>query len=103
MDPWTGEVLALANAPDFDPNRFWKFTDAQRRDRAVMDAYEPGSTYKLVTAAAALDSHKVTLATRFPAHDRLEVGGRTIHNAEDGFMAGTGGSETPRTDHRVLA
>lgn len=94
MDPWSGEVLALANAPDFDPNRFWKFTDAQRRDRAVMDAYEPGSTYKLVTAAAALDSHKVTLASRFPAHDRLEVGGQTIHNAEDGFMAGTGGSET---------
>ncbi len=94
MDPWTGEVLALANRPTFDPNRFWKFTDAQRRDRAIMDAYEPGSTYKLLTAAAALDSHKVTLATRFPAHDRLEVGGRTIHNAEDGFMSGTGGSET---------
>jgi stage V sporulation protein D (sporulation-specific penicillin-binding protein) len=94
MDPWTGEVLALANEPSFDPNRFWKFDDAQRRDRAIMDAYEPGSTYKLLTAAAALDSHKVSLATRFPAHDRLEVGGRTIHNAEDGFMSGTGGSET---------
>jgi stage V sporulation protein D (sporulation-specific penicillin-binding protein) len=94
MDPWTGEVLALANAPSFDPNRFWKFNDAQRRDRAIMDAYEPGSTYKLMTAAAALDSHKVSLSTRFPAHDRLEIGGRTIHNAEDGFMAGTGGSET---------
>jgi len=94
MDPWTGEVLALANMPDFDPNRFWKFDDAHRRDRAVMDAYEPGSTYKLVTAAAALESGKVTLASRFPAHDRLEVGGQTIHNAEDGFMAGTGSSET---------
>ena len=94
MDPYTGEVLALANAPTFDPNRFWKYDDAHRRDRAVMDAYEPGSTYKLLTAAAALESHKVSLTTRFPAHDRLEVGGRIIHNAEDGFMAGTGGSET---------
>ena len=94
MDPWTGEVLALANMPDFDPNRFWKFDDAHRRDRAVMDAYEPGSTYKLVTAAAALESKKVTLASRFPARDRLEVGGQTIHNAEDGLMAGNGGSET---------
>ncbi len=94
MDPWTGEILAMANMPDFDPNRFWKYGDAQRRDRAVMDAYEPGSTYKLITAAAALESRKVTLASRFPAHDRLEVGGQTIHNAEDGFMAGTGGSET---------
>jgi cell division protein FtsI/penicillin-binding protein 2 len=94
MDPYTGEVLALANVPTFDPNRFWKFSDDQRRDRAVMDAYEPGSTYKLLTAAAALESGKVTLNTRFPAHDTLEVGGRTIHNAEDGFMTGNGGSET---------
>ncbi|HKU80525.1 MAG TPA: penicillin-binding protein 2, partial [Candidatus Tumulicola sp.] len=94
MDPWTGEVLALANAPTYDPNHFWKYSPDDRRDRAVMDAYEPGSTYKLVTAAAALESHKVTLASRFPAHDTLTVGGRTIHNAEDGFMAGTGSSET---------
>ncbi len=94
MDPYSGEVLALANAPTFDPNRFWKYDDAHRRDRAVMDAYEPGSTYKLLTAAAALESHKVSLTTRFPAHDRLEVGGQIIHNAEDGFMAGTGASET---------
>jgi len=94
MDPWTGEILALANLPDFDPNRFWKYDDAARRDRAAMDAYEPGSTYKLITAAAALDSHKVSWTDRFPARDALEVGGRTIHNAEDGFMAGTGGSET---------
>ncbi|MGA8097992.1 MAG: penicillin-binding protein 2 [Candidatus Cybelea sp.] len=94
MDPWSGEILAMANLPNFDPNRFWKYDDEQRRDRAVMDAYEPGSTYKLITAAAALESGKVSLTSRFPAHDRLEVGGQTIHNAEDGFMAGTGGGET---------
>lgn len=94
MDPWTGEILAMANLPNFDPNHFWKYGEDARRDRAVMDAYEPGSTYKLITAAAALESGKVTLASRFPAHDRLEIGGQTIHNAEDGFMAGTGGSET---------
>ena len=94
MDPRTGELLALANAPNFDPNPFRALLRRQRRDRAVMDAYEPGSTYKLVTAAAALESQKVGLASRFPARDPLEVGGRTIHNAEDGFMAGTGGSET---------
>ncbi len=94
MDPWTGEILAMANSPDFDPNRFWRYGEDERRDRAVMDAYEPGSTYKLVTAAAALESHKVGLTSRFPARDTLEVGGRTIHNAEDGFMAGTGSSET---------
>jgi stage V sporulation protein D (sporulation-specific penicillin-binding protein) len=94
MDPWTGDLLAIANAPDFDPNRFWKYSDGDRRDRAVMDAYEPGSTYKLVTAAAALESGKVNLQSRFRAADTLEVGGRTIHNAEDGFMANAGGTET---------
>jgi stage V sporulation protein D (sporulation-specific penicillin-binding protein) len=93
MDPYTGEVLAMANAPDFDPSKFWKFSNDQRRDRAVMDAYEPGSTYKLVTAAAALDSRKVGLGTLFPAREALEVGGRTIHNADDDMPAG-GGSET---------
>jgi stage V sporulation protein D (sporulation-specific penicillin-binding protein) len=94
MNPWTGEILAMANEPHYDPNRFWKFPDADRRDRAVTDAYEPGSTFKLVTAAAALESGKVTTSMRFPARDTLEVGGNVIHNAEDGFMAGTGGSET---------
>ncbi|HXF33086.1 MAG TPA: penicillin-binding protein 2, partial [Candidatus Acidoferrales bacterium] len=93
MDPWTGEVLALANMPDFDPNRFWKFDDGARRDRAVMDAYEPGSTFKLVTAAAALESKKVTLNSVFPARDALEVGGRVIHNAEDD-MPLSGSTET---------
>jgi len=94
MDPWTGEILAMADDPHFDPNTFWKYSDDQRRDRAVMDAYEPGSTFKLITAAAALDSGRVTTSMRFPARDTIEVGGRVIHNAEDGFMAGTGGSET---------
>jgi stage V sporulation protein D (sporulation-specific penicillin-binding protein) len=94
MDPWTGDLLAVANAPDFDPNKFWKFGADARRDRAVMDAYEPGSTFKLVTAAAALESGKVNLQTRFRAADTLEVGGRTIHNAEDGFMGNAGGTET---------
>lgn len=94
MDPWTGEVLALANDPDYDISRYDRSPPDSRRDRAVMDAYEPGSTFKLITAAAALDSGKVTTSDRFPLRDKIEVGGQTIHNAEDGFLAGTGGSET---------
>ncbi|HET9030085.1 MAG TPA: penicillin-binding protein 2 [Candidatus Aquilonibacter sp.] len=93
MDPWTGEVLAMANLPQFDPNAFWKYSDSQRRDRAVTDAYEPGSTYKLITAAAALESGKVTTHSLFPARETLEVGGRVIHNADDDMPAG-GGMET---------
>lgn len=93
MDPKTGAVLALANLPDFDPNHYWKYSPNDYRDRAVDDAYEPGSTYKLVMAAAALESGKVTPSSRFPARNSIEVGGRVIHNALDGLMA-SGGTET---------
>ena len=83
MDPWTGEILAMANIPHFDPNHFWKYSANDYRDRAVADAYEPGSTFKLVTAAAALASGRVTLQSRFPARDTLTLDGHTIHNADD--------------------
>ncbi len=94
MDVHTGEVLALASLPDFDPSHYAASPPDAWRNRAIADAYEPGSTFKLITAAAALESGKVTAASRFPIRDVIQVGGRTIHNAEDGFMAGTGSSET---------
>jgi cell division protein FtsI (penicillin-binding protein 3) len=55
MQPQTGEILALANWPTFNPNRFSSSTDLQRRNRGVQDLYEPGSTFKVVTASAALE------------------------------------------------
>lgn len=55
MDPHTGEILAMANSPTFNPNAFQEFQDVARRNRAVQDLYEPGSTFKLVTASAALE------------------------------------------------
>jgi cell division protein FtsI/penicillin-binding protein 2 len=94
LDPGTGELLALANVPDYDVRDYARYPADARRDRVVMDAYEPGSTFKLITAAAAIDSGKVTPHDRFPARDELHVAGSTIHNAEDGFLAGTGSSET---------
>ncbi|HTW84415.1 MAG TPA: penicillin-binding protein 2 [Candidatus Sulfotelmatobacter sp.] len=94
MDPWTGELLAMANVPDFDPSHFARSSSDTWRDRAISDAYEPGSTFKLITAAAALESGKVTTASRFPTHDQITVGGHTIHNAEDGFLAGTSSNES---------
>jgi cell division protein FtsI/penicillin-binding protein 2 len=93
MDPHSGEVLALANAPDFDVREYDRYSVDSQRDRAVADAYEPGSTFKLITAAAALESGKVTPDDRFPARDTLQVGGRTIHNAEDGFLPGSSDTE----------
>lgn len=93
MDPWTGEILALANVPDYDPNTFWKASSDALRDRAVADAYEPGSTFKLITVAAALEGG-ASPDERFPSHDSLSVGGATIHNADDGMMAGEHGTES---------
>jgi cell division protein FtsI (penicillin-binding protein 3) len=55
MDPRTGEILAMANEPTFNPNAFGDFSDNKRRNRAVQDLYEPGSTFKVVTASAAIE------------------------------------------------
>ena len=55
MDPMTGEILALANYPTFDPNHYADYPSAVRRNWVLVDQYEPGSTFKIVTAAAALE------------------------------------------------
>ncbi len=55
MDPNNGQVLALANTSDYDPNEYWKYSNDDRRDRAVTDTYEPGSTFKSFSMAALLD------------------------------------------------
>lgn len=55
MDPHTGEILALASYPTFNPNRIGASGVDERRNRAIQDVYEPGSTFKIITAAAALE------------------------------------------------
>jgi cell division protein FtsI (penicillin-binding protein 3) len=55
MDPQTGEILALANWPTFNPNAYRDAVKGAQRNRAVQDIYEPGSTFKIVTASAALE------------------------------------------------
>ena len=52
MNPNTGEILAMANIGDFDPNNFWKYDDFNRKNRSITDSYEPGSTFKAITFAA---------------------------------------------------
>ncbi|HEX7709069.1 MAG TPA: penicillin-binding transpeptidase domain-containing protein [Thermoanaerobaculia bacterium] len=60
MDPRDGSILAMASFPTFDPNRFRDFPQAAWRDRNVQDLYEPGSTFKIITAAAGLEEKLVT-------------------------------------------
>ena len=58
MDLNTGEIIALCNVDDFDPNSYWKYSDEQRRDKAITDTYEPGSTFKAFSLAALLEENK---------------------------------------------
>jgi cell division protein FtsI (penicillin-binding protein 3) len=60
MDPRTGEILALASYPTFDPNLVGHSTPEMQRNRATQDVYEPGSTFKVVTASAAIQERIVT-------------------------------------------
>jgi cell division protein FtsI (penicillin-binding protein 3) len=55
LDPHTGEILSLANVPDFNPNDFFSASNEMLRNRAITDAFEPGSTMKVLTAAIALE------------------------------------------------
>jgi cell division protein FtsI (penicillin-binding protein 3) len=59
LEPRSGEILALANRPAFNPNRFWAYDSSRWRNRAVTDAFEPGSIFKVITAAAALQERVV--------------------------------------------
>lgn len=79
MDPRSGEVLALANRPTADPNQYGKASPEGRRNRAVVDLYEPGSTFKVVTAAAALDRATVSTEQVFDCEGgSIQIGGRRI-------------------------
>ena len=80
MDLKTGEILALAGKPDFDPNQYAKFDPRSWRSGAV-DVYEPGSTFKVITAAAGLDQAVVNFDTKLKTLDSIELGGKTIKNS----------------------
>ncbi len=81
MNPRTGAVLAMANAPTFDANRFGSAEPEARRNRAVTDIYEPGSTFKIVTIAGALEDGVVTPRTSFVLRPTIQVADRVIHEA----------------------
>lgn len=63
MNPKTGAILAMATRPAFDPNQYNQFPPELRKNRAIIDVFEPGSVFKIVTAAAALEHGLVTLDT----------------------------------------
>ena len=81
MDPQTGAILAMATAPRFNANRFPTTRADRRRNRAVTDTYEPGSTFKLVTVAAGLQEGIVNPRSSFVLPPTLKVADRTIRES----------------------
>lgn len=83
-DPNTGEILAMATTPHFNPNEYWTygttFPDSLAFNRAIGATYEPGSVFKVLTMAAALDSGAVTPATTFNDTGSIVIGGVRIYN-----------------------
>jgi cell division protein FtsI/penicillin-binding protein 2 len=83
-NPKTGEVLAMATTPRLDPNQYWTYEDVFPKptpyNRAVSETYEPGSIFKVLTMAAALDSNTVTPDTPFLDTGVINVGGINIFN-----------------------
>jgi len=74
MDVNTGEIIAMVSLPDFDPNHIGDATDEQKFNRATLGVFEMGSTFKLFSTAAALDSGKVHFSSVFDASEPIKVG-----------------------------
>jgi cell division protein FtsI (penicillin-binding protein 3) len=83
LDPRTGGVLAMAVEPGYDANRFANVPVGLQTNRAVVDTYEPGSTFKLVTVAGALSEGIVSPSTAFTLQYSIHVADRVIHDAEE--------------------
>ncbi len=81
MDPRTGAILAMANYPTFNANAFSTASPDARRNRAVTDTYEPGSTFKIVTIAGALEDNVVAPTTQFTLAPTIQVADRVIREA----------------------
>ncbi len=88
MDPKTGEILAMASNPRLDPNAYWDyekiFTNGISYNKAVSQVYEPGSVFKVLTMASALDAGAVKWDTPFVDTGVIEVGGWPIYNWDRG-------------------
>src|SRR5208283_1069281 len=81
QDPNTGGILALANWPKFNPNAPLEVTADSRTDRAISDIYEPGSTFKLITLAAAFDQNLIRAEDVFDCENgQIRVAGHLIHD-----------------------
>ena len=80
MNPKTGQILAMAVHPGFDPADYQSYLPRAHRNPAVADQFEPGSTLKVFTVAAALEEGLVTLDTMLPGPAALRIGGGIVRS-----------------------
>lgn len=81
LDPKTGELLAMANYPHFNPNFYWAYPQANWKNHAITDTFEPGSTFKTILAAAALKNGEVQPEATFNCEGGLyQIGRQVIHD-----------------------
>lgn len=83
MDPNNGDILALADYPDFDPNKYNEIKDYDIfKNPAISSVYEPGSIFKVITMAAGIDSGSVLPTTTYQDSGSVKIGGYTIRNSD---------------------
>ena len=80
MDATNGELLVLASTPTYNPNRYWRFSPARFREWSVQDLYEPGSTFKPINLALALQENAISPSDRVNDVGQLTIGGWPINN-----------------------
>ena len=81
IDPNSGKILALADFPGFDPNNYSEINDFKKfQDSAIQKLFEPGSVFKAITMAAALDQNKITPQTTYNDTGRVKIGKNIIYN-----------------------
>lgn len=83
-EPNSGEILAWANYPFYDPNNYAKYPFSFTKNFAMVDVYQPGSTFKILTVSSALDACTINEHSTFLDSAGLSIGNRTIHNHDGG-------------------
>ncbi|MCK4453735.1 penicillin-binding protein 2 [Candidatus Parcubacteria bacterium] len=82
IEPSSGKILAMANLPNFNPNYYFQEEEENFQNRAIYWLFEPGSIFKAITMAAALDKRVISPQTSYIDEGRLEIGDDTIYNYE---------------------
>jgi len=81
LDPYSGDILAMASSPNYNPNYYFNYPIESRKNKTVEIVYEPGSTFKAITIASALNEKIITPKTKISCPDKLKFGGVVINDS----------------------